>query len=164
MAAVLLFAPLSTTFALTADELASFLGVSSWQTSVQLPRESTRRRSSRSGTGSGIPRGVVLSWTSNDTANPAAKLLVIGRKGDNPGFTISTNEMTMGFPFSEPIYGATIINKLPATLGLGDHVLAGEPVGPVTKDRNSVESYKRGHELLRIASMGAGSGRDVFVR
>lgn len=133
---------------ITAAELASFLGISSWETKVELPPNSYSIEIcpfEDGKIGQGLFRDQV-DWSKD----PEGKVTIIaGPEGDNYRFTISSKTAgTFGTTPRISRFDMTYTPSLPDTVSEGVFILLAEPrKGDGTAPQNDPASYKRGFVL-----------------
>ena len=136
-------------FAITADDIAGYLGVKSWESVVALPAEDFRLMIIE--IDDGRPGNPAYSGDSNWNADPEKGFaILIGLENNkykivvlNKGSRIIQDTCTQVNAFDE-----TSASPLPKNIGLGDYFLFGVP----KSDRSShskIGDYKRGY-FLRV--------------
>ena len=136
--------------AINADELAQFLGVSSWQTAIDLPAGSYTVELYEFANGAVTERLMVSQpeWAER----PDAGLTIIaGPREGNYRITIGcANRGTWGAVTKVPLFDTTMSNGLPPKIQDGDYVLFGKPLeGASGLSAQNLQGYARGF-LLRI--------------
>lgn len=118
--------PFASTFAVTADELAVFLGVSKWETSVAMPPGTFSASIFAVKDGQVLNSGLTLSPGEIFEKGEKTKLLVMGQMNpDKQRFTVLSTSMggTSNFSIS---MGETKTFVLPSEIGEGIYPLGGE--------------------------------------
>ena len=147
-------AAIQATLAITTDELASYLGVSSWNTTIDLPPESF----------------IVEIYTIKDGA--PNKRLIEGMtewsKAPEKGITFMIGSVEIGYKVVVKYGGGvtmtaippmknfthTMSSELPDSIGEGDHVLIGKPYPDYNNSPiNPVSGYSEGF-LVRVTKKG----------
>jgi hypothetical protein len=155
IAAVLcLVAPLSVGFALTADQVAAFLGMSHWETTVTMPRDSFDVSITPILDGKLVPAGMTCSFGEYQGNSTTTKLLIIGQMEQSPNsfavFVDGNKACSRGFPEVPATTNAWQALTLPAEIGPGDYILGGQSFGNgfSVSESLKVESYKVGYLLI----------------
>lgn len=134
--------------AITSDELAAFLGISSWHTEVDLPSDSYIVQIF------GFADGKIAETDLGEmtkTVKSSNDLAIIAGKQDGTyKFTIINAEGSYGIPTSEPALDRTLSPHLPEKVKEGDFILFGKPLlGSEFHRDNDIHSYVKDY-LLRI--------------
>lgn len=139
---------------ITAPELASFLGISSWQTKVLLPQDSYKLEVCPilQGTlGSDLFSNSV-DWSKDKTGE---FILISGPKDDAYRITVtSQTNGTYGTVTKIPLFEATYSPALPKTISEGVYILFVDMVDRKPQGaQNDPATYKRGF-VLRVTKKG----------
>jgi len=139
---------LTCSYALTADELARYLGVSSWTTVIDLPPQSFVAEiwSIKDG----VPEKQLIEGMAAWNKMPEKGITIMLGSQDNK-YKIAIaygGGVTMTTATSIPSFNSTMGSSLPKTLAEGDYALYGTPKEKGLKAED-VASYKAGF-LLRI--------------
>ena len=135
--------------AITADELAAYLGVSSWHTVVDLPPESFAVELYEFV--DGHIKDANLITIPEFAKHPETGLtIMVGSRDEKYRFSLMGLNGTYGVATEEATFAHTIGSGLPAKIKEGDFVLFGEPLGgELFHDSTDLHSFSKGF-LLRI--------------
>ena len=150
-AALCFASSLSTNFALTGDQVAAFLALSHWETTVTMPKESFI--ASVKVIIDGKVTNIGLSGDNGADrggSSPTTNVVIMGQLNKRPApFTVLLDGMTTSHEFEVPETSGRVTRSLPTEIGHGDYVLGGQPFDDKRADSGKVESYKVGF-ILRI--------------
>ena len=133
----------------TPDELAAYLGISSWHTTVDLPPGSFSVQICEFADGE--VKGAELVSLPDLAKHPENGLTILsGSQEGKYRFELVGWSGSHGVPTVTPTLARTILPRLPEKIGEGDFVLFGQPLeGKSVPEPNDLRSYSRGF-LLRI--------------
>jgi hypothetical protein len=141
---------LSSASAITADQLAGFLGVSDWRTVIDLPAEAHTIELWEVRDGEPTERLLVSQpeWTKRPEAGIA---VIVGPRDGNYRITISfSSGGTLGVVTKIPLFTQTVSVPLPPKIQEGDFALFGTSrQGAMTQGTDGAKSLAKGF-LLRV--------------
>jgi hypothetical protein len=141
--------------AITADDLARYLGVSSWSTAVALPPGSfvTEIYSIKEGR----PDKLLLEGNSKWNQRPEKGIVVMLGVEDGVYRVVIAygGGVTMGSKTGIPKFGSSISPGLPSRLQAGDYVLVGQPQSFQSKQSSEAVSDYSSGIFLRVKATAA---------
>ena len=135
--------------AITSEELAVYLGVSSWRTTVDLPKNSYAVELYEFVDGK-VKDASIIALPEYDK-HPEAGFTIMGGKQDGKyRFVILGWNGSYGVTTEEGTFATTIGGSLPDKIKFGDFILFGEPLGgSAFHASHDIHSFSKGF-LLRI--------------
>ncbi len=135
--------------AITSDELAAFLGVSSWRTKVDLPSNSYLIQIYEFAEGK-ISDANLIEVTKLAQFSEIAVTIMAGAQDGKYKFMVTGFNGSYGAPTDKPLLDRTLSSHLPETIHEGDFILFGKPlIGADFHGKDDIRSYSKGF-LLRV--------------
>ena len=140
----------STARAITAEELAGFLGISSWRTTVALPRGSFSVALFEINDGA-VGKSILELSPEEVAKKPEAGLsVVLGPRDGKYRVQIRLPDgSSSGSPTDIPLFDSSLSSAIPERVEVGDYVFFGKRKKAAPGGSNDLGSYERGF-LLRV--------------
>ena len=135
--------------AITSDELAAFLGVSAWHTTVDLPSDSYSIQIYEFADGK-VSDADLIEVTKLTKPSENAVTIMAGTQDGKYKFVVTGFNGSYGAPTDKPPLDRTLSSHLPETIHEGDFILFGKPLsGAAFHAQDDIRSYSKGF-LLRV--------------